>query len=240
MELLAILRLLWDRRYLVGLGVLVAIGAGLAAGSGRTAQVGSGLGSLRMVLDTSDSQLLEAAPVGATTLPTRAALLADTMTTDGSRALVARAAGIPVSQLTILGPAATSPPIAPDPLVTQVSATAATGSTPYVVDVIADDVTPIISIAAYAPDRARAGRLAAAAGGALRSLLVTEDGTRSRGFVLETFSPVRTRQIPGAATHRRVLMAGGAIVVFALWCSCIVIIAGISRRTRRERLTRAA
>ena len=38
---------------------------------------GTALGSTRMILDTPDSQLVEAAPNGATKLPQRAALLAD-------------------------------------------------------------------------------------------------------------------------------------------------------------------
>jgi hypothetical protein len=239
-ELLTILRILWDRRVVVAVGLLAAVAAGLAAGHGRKGADANTLGSLRMVLDTTDSQLVEAAPAGAGTLPTRATLLADTLSTEAGAALVARNARVPADQVAVLGPAALSTPVAPSTLVTRVAQVASTTRTPYLVDLLADDVTPIISVAAYAPDRAQAGRLAAAAGAALQTLLARKDASHSDGYVLHTFAQVRTRRLPAASAHRRVLMAGAAIAVFGCWCACVVLAAGSARRRRARRVSAPA
>ena len=238
MELLAIPRVLWERRIVVALGMVLAVAVGLIAGRHGGAAGGTALGSTRMILDTPDSQLVEAAPNGATKLPQRAALLADAVSTAAGTALVAHAAGVPVAQLAVLGPAATtSVPQVSTPLVTAITAGATAPRSPYVVDLLADNMTPIISVAAYAPDRSRAGRLAAAAAGVLRSLLVKDDGSRTHGFVLDTFAPVRTRQMPAASSHRRILMAAGALVVFVFWCACVAIAtAATGRRHSGARL----
>lgn len=241
MELLALLRLLWDRRMLVAIGIVLAVAVGLLAGRHRAATGSSALGSTRMVLDTADSQLVEAAPNGATTLSIRAELLADALSTDKGTARVAQAAGVPVGQLAVLGPAATtSVPQVSTPLVTAITSVATAPRSPYVVDLLADGMTPIISVAAYAPDRSRARKLAAAAAGALQSLLVEEDGSGTHGFALRTFVPVQTKQMPTASSHRRILMAGGAIFVFAFWCACVVLGTGVVRRARRRSATRLA
>jgi hypothetical protein len=239
-ELLLILRILWDRRVVVAIGLLAAVAAGLAAGHGRKAADANALGSLRMVLDTTDSQLVAAAPAGAGTLPTRATLLADTLSTGAGTALVARNAHLPADQVAVLGPDALSAPVAPSALATRVAAVASTTRTPYLVDVLADDVTPIISVAAYAPDRAQAGRLAAATGAALQTLLATKDATHSAGYVLHTFAQVRTRRLPAASTHQRVLMAGTAIALFGSWCACVVLATGTARRRRARSVSSAA
>ena len=77
MELLAIAHLLWERRILVALGAVVAVAAALLVGRAMSGPgPGYGSGAVRVVLDTTDSQLVKAAPVGAATLPMRARLLA--------------------------------------------------------------------------------------------------------------------------------------------------------------------
>jgi hypothetical protein len=233
MELVGILRVLWDRRIIVALGVVVAVAAGLLAGRGAGSAAGSsGVGSVRMVLDTADSQLVEAAPKGADTLSMRAGLLANALATDMGTSVVARDAGVADAQLVVLGPAATRTPAVETPLVRQVAQVTANPNVPYVVKVNADDVTPIISVEAYAPDASEVARLTRAAVAGLRSLLVAEDGTRSRGFVLEAVAPLRTEEVPSGA-HGPLPMLGAALATFVFWCVCIVLAVGAARGIRR-------
>lgn len=236
MEFVAILRILWDRRIIVGLGVLVAVAAGVLAGHKvrDRAAVGSGQATVRMVLDTGDSQLVEAAPKGADSLPRRAALLADALSTGAGAAGVARAAGVPRDMVAVLGPAAMKAPALETPLVSRVSAVVASQGPPYVVDVKADELTPIITIEAHAPDVSRATRLTNAAAARLRSLLVSQDGTRSRGFVLDTVAPLKTKHLTSRGPQESLVMLAAALVTFACWCSCVALGFGAVRRTRER------
>jgi hypothetical protein len=234
MELVAILRILWDRRIIVGLGVLVAVAAGVLAGHKVRDRVAadSGQAKVRMVLDTADSQLVEAAPKGADSLPLRAALLADTLSTEAGTASIARGAGVPRDMVAVRGPAALRAPALQSPLVSRVSAVVGSQGPPYVVDVNADELTPIITIEANAPDVSRATRLTTAAAATLRSLLVSQDGTHSRGFVLDTVAPLKAKQLTSHRPPESVVMLAGALATFACWCFCVVLGFGAARRTR--------
>ena len=102
---------------------------------------------------------------------------------------------------------------------------------PYVVEVSVDDVTPIISIKANAPDDAHVRRLAEAAVASLRSLLVADNGSGSKGFVLDTVAPVRVERTP-VASNAVVLMLGAALAVFFIWCLAVVVVVAAWRRWR--------
>jgi hypothetical protein len=234
MELVTFLQLLRERRVLVAIGVLLALAAGLLVGRASHDAGDTSRASAQMVLDTKNSQLVEAAPDGASMLPVRAFLLADTLATDSGRALIARAAGVPEKQLDVLGPSATGVPVVDSPLVTQVAGAVSDAGAPYVVNAVVDQVTPMILILANAPDGRTASKLATAAQGTLRSLLVHEDGHQTRGFALRTTSAVEVTPIPGAS-RRRLMMVAAAAFVFGLWCTCIVLIAGTRQRLARER-----
>jgi len=231
-ELVSILHVLWGRRIIVALGIFVAVAAGLLAGRASAGSGSSGVGVLRMVLDTTDSQLVAAAPKGADTLSMRASWLADSLATDEGRAAVARAAAVPEDQLLILGPAATREPMIVTPLVRGVSeATSASGAS-YIVNLTANEVTPIITIEAHGPDASQAAKLAQAAAAGLRTMLVSGDGTQSRGFELDTAAPVRTEEMV-SGSRRSVAMLGAALVIFVGWCVCVVLGVGIAQTMRR-------
>jgi hypothetical protein len=100
------------------------------------------------------------------------------------------------------------------------------------VNLIADEVTPIIRVEAHGPDAAQAARLAQAAAAGLRSMLISDDGTQSHGFELDTTAPVRTEEIP-SGSRRSLAMLGAALMIFVGWCVCVVLGAGIARNTRR-------
>lgn len=237
MDLAAILDILWKRRVIVALGVIVAIASGLLLGRQsqvRGAAAESTVGSVRMVLDTSDSQLVEAAPEGADTLPIRAALLANAMAAKSATDVIARAAGVPADQLVVVGPAAKKTPTLETPLVSQVSQATLSADAPFVVDVSADELTPIISIEAHARNPSQVRRLTEAAGEGLRTLLAAEDGSHSRGFVLDTAAPVRIEQLTTSSSQMPMII-GGALATLVCWCIGIVLVVGLARRSRRPR-----
>ena len=96
MELLGAVWILWERRVVVAIGVIVAVGAGLLAdraGGANSGAASPGTGTVRVVLDTGDSQLVKAAPRGADTLEMRAALLANRLGTTPGKTLVQKVPG---------------------------------------------------------------------------------------------------------------------------------------------------
>jgi hypothetical protein len=231
-ELVAILRLLWDRRAIVALGGVLALAAALLAGSHGSPGRTSGVGAVRLLLDTTDSQLVKNAPTEADSLPRRAVLLADLLATDGGTAILARSAGVPEEQVVVLGPSARIDPPVKSPLVTQAAAAASVADAPFAVKVFASERWPIITIEAGAPNARRARDLAAAAAASLRSLLVAADATQSRGFVLDTIAPPRSKQLT-SASGRGLLVFSAALATFSLWCGCVVFLAGTARKRRR-------
>ena len=233
MELLGAVLILWERRVVVAIGVIVAVAAGLLVDRASGASPGGsipGTGTVRVVLDTADSQLLKAAPRGADTLPMRASLLADTLASSAGKSLVARESGVDPFDLVVVIPAATKDPTSETPLVKRIAKVTAAVHAPYVVEASVDDVTPIISIKATAPDDAQVRRLTAAAVASLRSLLVAVDGSDSKGFVLDTVAPIRVERTP-VESHAAVVMLGTALAVFCAWCLAVVVVVAVWRRS---------
>jgi hypothetical protein len=234
MELLGAAWILWERRIVVAIGVIVAVAAGLLADRAGGASSGAatpGTGTVRVVLDTGDSQLVKAAPRGADTLPMRATLLADRLASAAGKTLVAKGSGVRPSDLVVVIPAATKDPTSETPLVKRITKVTAAVYAPYVLEVRVDDVTPIISIKAHGPDDAHIRRLTEAAVASLRSLLVADDGSDSKGFVLDTVAPVRVERTP-IGSNAVVLMLGAALAVFFLWCLAVVVVVAAWRRWR--------
>ncbi len=235
MELLAIAQLLRQRRAFVALGAVVAVVAALLAGRAiQDTSAGYGSGMVRMVLDTTRSQLVEAAPAGASTLPMRARLLGTKLGGEASRAAIGRAAGVPRDGLTILSPADKALPVIDTPLVMNVRTAVSGADTPYVVEIFtaAEEATPMITIKTSAPDSLRAYKLAGAAEAGLRELLVSADRTQSRGFVLRTVAPVRAARVV-TPSRRPYVMLAAAMLVFCLWCGAVVLASGLAARARR-------
>lgn len=231
MDLVIILRVLAKHRILTGAGIIFAVAVGLLAGRSSAETSVSGAATMRVLLDTTDSQVAEAQTRASDVLASRAALLGDALAADGERAALAAAAGVPAEQLTVLGPMALAQPAVTTPLVKEVSSGALAPSTPYIIDLFADGQTPVIAIEAYAPDRAQAARLAEAAKEGLKSLLVTLDSTGSKGFAIENVSSLRTEEVVVAA-RRKVMMLAGAMAAFGFWCVALVFLVGIVRRLR--------
>jgi hypothetical protein len=241
MELIAIMRLLWRRRILVGIGLLAAAGVGLMTSNGSLPVPGTSkdappparTASVRVLVDTDRSQLVAPAPPEADTVAARAVLLADVLAGDEARAAVARGAGLKPEQLAVIGPAATVPTLSTK-LAERTATVVEAAPEPFAVTVNADGELPIVSIDARAPDAARAKRLASAAAKALAGLTRPGDPTVRLGFVSQPLSkpvlaPVESR--PGPA----MIALAACLATFGLLCGCIVLASGLMPAPRRAR-----
>lgn len=233
MEIITFLNLLWARRIVVVLGALVAIAVGvLATQRGSSPSTSGAAVTARVLLDTRKSQLAAAAPAQADTLAMRAYLLAELMTTDRVRTLVAGQAGVPAGHLDILGPRASMFPPLPTPSSLKASTLATTASQAYALSLDVDYATSIISIEADAPDSAGAARLAAAGIGVLSSSLASQSTGNARAFVLQTVVAPHPKVVSAAHSRRRVLAIIGSFAIFSFCCMAVVLQSGIARGRR--------
>jgi hypothetical protein len=228
-ELVPILRLLSRRPILVAIGAVVAIAIGVLAAGGQTKK--SGTASARLVLDTGRSQLIHQAPRGADTLPWRAVLLADLA---GSRPLmdrIASQADIRRSELVVVHPDLAEP-VLPATLPTRAAEVARVISEKYVLTVRFDEMLPIVSLGAEAPDRRAAVRLVAAAVDTLEDAgTPTEAAPQIQSLVVESAGPVRSRAI--IDRPQPLLGVVLAIVLFGMWCAALAVIPRVLSAWRR-------
>ena len=235
MEVVALLRVLWRRRRAVLAGLVVALCIGVVASRGASTTVG--VASKRVVLDTVDSQLVEAEPVGADTLAWRAALLADLMGSDAGRPRIAHTLGVSEHDVAVVAPYLNEP-AKNTPLSRRATEAAAVTEEPYVVAIQAAEPLPIIRIDSTAPSRADAVRLARAAADAVKAAAAAHADTPDLlGFVVEDVGPVRAKTITDGP--RRVIAGVLALVLFAGWCIGLLVFSAVSgpgRRTPARRL----
>lgn len=228
---MALLRLLWRHRRLVALGLVAATATGLVLAPGRseTFAVASG----RVVVDTPDSQLLNAEPEGADTLPWRARMLADLTGSQSVRSQIAHDAGVSAQSLVAVAPHLLVPE-AETPL--SVSALEAGGATsqPHVVAVgLSDERLPIISIDTRAPDRVGAARLVTATVSALQVASAPDPGADRQTLLVESMGPPRTKEVAGGPGRlAEMSIFGGA---FGLWCVGMALVLGVRRLARHRR-----
>jgi hypothetical protein len=232
MELVAILQVLWQRRVLIAVGAVVAVAVAALGARSESAAVTGAVASGKVLFDTADSQLVEAAPKEGATTPMRAFLLGELVAGDEGRAIVARRAGVPTRELTVIGPSASLQPPLETPLAKQVRAATVAPTTSNVVRVFTDTVSPILAIEASAPDGRRAQALVDATANSLAALAAQHDATASHGFVTEVVASPRVRETV-SASHRAVFAVVAAIALFALWCAAIVVAWGIAGRGAR-------
>jgi hypothetical protein len=227
MELVPLLRVLWRRRLLVGLGAVLAIGIGLVVGP--AAPVRGGVATTRVVLDTPSSQIIFRDPPGAESLTWRAGMLTDLMTTGETRAVIARAAGVAENRLVIVVPVLTAPPN-PTTLPTAAAEAAAIRPEPYVVAFRYDTRLPVISIETHAPDRAAATRLAEAATRALQAGSSPDTNKVTQGFVVDSVAPIQARATVKGSGPMKAF--GLAVFFLGFWCAGVAVIPRVVRIVR--------
>jgi hypothetical protein len=229
MELLKILHALWARRFMVGLGLVASLAIAALGIRGAPPATITWVASARVLIDTSDSQLVNVLPLAVETLPLRAELAADAVATDRLKAQVARDVGIRADELDIIAPAAWAEPPVSDELVSQAVKFAGQTRAPYVVSLYADGLSPIVSIGANAPDARRATMLANATIAVLKASIAPPVG--SRGFVTETVTAPHAAALVHRSRHALFALVG-AIAVFVLWCTAVLLASGLRRRVR--------
>jgi hypothetical protein len=247
MELLAILRLIWRRRLLLGAGLAVSVA--LALGIGGPPPSSNAVAWTRVNLDTPTSQLVASAPGGADTLPWRASLLVHLMATDSTQRRLAQRLHVRPNDVVVVDPALALP-IVPASIPTAASDAAGMTVAPYVLTVTrTNPLLPTIAIEAAARDGARARQLATAAVAVLESQSSVSDARYSskiltgggvalkpQQFQVEQVAPIRAKPVAERVVSAKQI--GGPMVLLALWSAGALLLPGFLR-CRRPRVAPA-
>jgi hypothetical protein len=240
MEIINIARLLWQRRIIVGVGLLLAVAVGALAADGQLPGPGGSAAtkprnaSIRVLVDTATSQLVTPNPRSADTVAARAALIADLMASDAAKAEIARRARIRPAQLAVIGPGVTVPTI-PTKLSERTATTVEGAPEPYGVTLYADGEVPIVAIDARAPGALEARALARAATATMASLTAPPKPEMRRGFVAQALGPpVLARAESGSGPA--VFAIAAFLGTLAIWCGGVVLASGLTAGPRRSRV----
>lgn len=242
MELIAVLRVLWGRRWLVGAALIVAITIGVL----MTYKVSFGVppklerkqhfigqASAQVLIDTPSSQVADLAPtIDPNALYTRASLLADLMGTAPAQQAIAGQLGIPVWDLSVTPPPTSiAVPVKATPLA--VAGTRVGGpNSRWQLSVNVDPNLSIVAFSAIAPSPGQAAQLTNVAISVLRQrvqLAVTGQKIPAlQQVVVNVIDPPRAGVL--AVGPRKLYGLAAAMVVFLLACFAIVVVSGIRRR----------
>ncbi len=218
MEIQRLLRVLWRRRVLVGVGVVLSIVATvkLTGGPGEA----HGVAQAQVLLDTSRSQLIDAFPALAESMSERANFLAKLLETEPARRRIADRIGVPANELAVVDSQLVAP-IVPASL-PETAAEVAGVTEPYVLKLRTDALAPLISIKAQAPEPAAAAALARAAIDALDATIGSADVPASQVFVVDRVRPVTARVLGAGGSPETTVAA--AVALFGLWCVALALI----------------
>jgi hypothetical protein len=228
-ELIAILRLLWRRRLLVALAAVASAGCGMVLGSGPTQVVG--VGSSRLVVNTPQSQVVDASSTNKQTLVNHAPMLADLLATAGPRERIAQLLGIPVKQLSVIDKRLTSPNIG-TPLPTGAADAALATGAPYSLLLNPyQGPVPIVEFDVQAPTVTGARRLLDAAGSVLEETVKTPTPGPDGNLRVSVISAPHVRQVEHGP--RKIYKIAGTFVVFVLLSTIVLLLPKRRGRTRR-------
>jgi hypothetical protein len=223
MELLAFLRWLLRHPIPVVLGVVIAAGIAFMSAQGQHRTFG--VATQRLVLDTPKSQLLNADPKGADTLPWRAAMLSEMTATGSVEERIARSFGVPARNIGVISMKLTNPQVE-SPLTMTALKAEAEADEPYLVGVGFDERLPLISVATRAPDRPTAARLAEVTTAALMAAASAPYGAVApQGLVVETIGRPRTREVVDGPRRLVAVVIFG--ILLSLWCVGIALVSRI-------------
>jgi len=228
MELLALLR--WLRRHpvLVALGLVIAAALAFRAAQGESRTFA--VASQRLVLDTPKSQLLEADPKGADTLPWRAAVLAEMTGTDSVGTRIARDMGAPARSVEVISMNLTVPEVA-SPLVTAAEKAEAAAGERYVALVGFDQRLPLITVATRAPDRRAAVRLAHLTASALMAAATApRTAVEPQGLTVQAIGRPRAKEV--VDSPRLAVPVVIFVVLVSLWCVGIALLSRVRNALR--------
>jgi hypothetical protein len=165
----------------------------------------------------------------AATVQTQTVMLAEYLTSDASRAEIARRTGIPAEQLSVTTPS-TDVPTRQSPLVIAAQEVA-NMSTPYTVTAGPWTNTPLLTLIVSGPDAKVASRLST------NAMQVLSDGVSGRVRTAKSEIVVRQLGAPQVgswinAGRSRMIGAGLAVFLFAAWCGGLVLTTGFARLWR--------
>ena len=246
MELLAVVRALWRRRFLVAAGVILSIAAAVALGGAPPAS--SGVAWTRVVLDTPKSQLVSSAPKAADSLPWRTNLLIHLLDTEQMKQQLATKVGVPIDQIGVVDSELLSPQVGAS-LPHKAGEAAAISYAPYALTAtMPNDSLPMIAIEAAAPDAAGAKKLATAAvdvlaaqssqAGTYSSPILTGGVNETEGFTISRAAPLHARTI--VTKSLPVKGIGAALFLLISWCCAITILPLLAHRVLRRRSVQPA
>lgn len=231
MGLVGLLRVLWRRRIVVGVGVVLAIAAAVGGIQRGANAVPTSSSLTKVLIDTPSSLVADARARGAATIYTRARLVGGLVADDAARAAIARRAGLKPSELAIAGPGAAAPPNAITPLAAQAIAVAKPIA-PYIVSVEVAPSLPIVSITASAPDRSAAARLGRAAVDTLSSVARDAPGGGASVAIEQLGRPLIVTK---AVVSGKAKPVAAALMLFLLWCLACVIFDSVAGRRSKGR-----
>jgi hypothetical protein len=240
MNTVSILRGLWGKRRLVACVAVVAVLVGYAIGVGMSfppnvkGKKPTGVASVRLLVDTPSSQVVNVDPVGLDLLTARANLLASLMVNGVLKGTIAERAGLQPNQLSGADPGVGVP--------SGQGATAAR-QTPYVLttNVLNDNSAgpdsnplPIIVVGTQAPTAAGAANLANAAVAGLQdyiaSLASTQNVPQSRRLRVTSLGAPNATEV--AQGPKIALGLGLTLLIFLAGCALILWITALIREWR--------
>ena len=229
MELIAVFRLLWRRRLLVLLGVFLAAGAAYALGREP---------------DPVPRLRLDPRSGGHVALPTRGRRPSRSprpwrgaprspRRRSGPRTIAAASPPPPASRPTSLEVTdlELTFPIIPASLPRAAVKAAYSSTRPFALNLHTDDIVPIISITADAPDRASAVRLAEAAVETLEAYTSVTANAELLGLEVRTVTPIDSVAIPGGQSRKK--MAAVFVAVFGMWIAGLTLLPVLLGALRR-------
>jgi|GEM_PF-1402740 len=232
MEAVAIIRLLWRQRFLVALGLVVALSIGIATaykvGFGfppkfESRQYQVGIASAEVLVDSPSSQVADIGGGSALTdvsgLASRSRLLANLMAVSPLKEQIARRAGIDPRTLVATAP---STDVTGADKVSPLDSKAS-GAGVNRLSVEPNEILPIIGANATAATPELAARIAAAAVAELKAYLNTiaaaDRVPGARQLVISPLGPARSATV--VEGPRRLFAFVAVLLVFGLWCAGI-------------------
>lgn len=237
MEIMSALRLLRRRRLLVALGALAALALGAAAsgyvaiGPFASGKIRSAIASVQIQIDTPEP-LVADLRASELVIAAQTVLLAERLTSAEAQAQIARRAGVPAARLDVES-SRTEIPGRASPLAREAAAAAGAPTGHYRVNVHAAAGVPIITVLAFAPDRALALKLARAAAPALDAVTAGSAANPQSQLRILPLAPARAVERTRGGPHP-VLGVAATVIFFVAWCWLVLVADGAARAWRRH------
>ena len=232
MELVEVTRALKAHKILVGLVVLLAIGAGVAM-KVRSHSVPTGSATSQLLIDSPQSALADlqqdTGPLAA-----RAAVYAQLMTSSAVLQKIAHAAGVPAGELTAEGPYSGVGQVLDVPTPSEArGAQLLASKDQYHLSFVAQQDLPVITVSVTGPTAATAGRLANSVASGVQSWLSSvEDSNSLPDGKRVTIRELGDAQAGAVNSSSGTMLAGVAgVAVLMIGLLCVILIEG--RRVRR-------